>query len=205
MVDNLFCFVYNIKQTKHILRRFCMNRLKFSVRELCFIGIFTTLIAVVSQLSVPMPYGVPMTLQTFVIPFAGVVLGAKNGTVSTLIYVVLGAIGVPVFAGYMGGPGTLFGMTGGFILSFPLMALAAGVGEGKNNAIWWLVSGLVAGALLNYICGMLWFSFVMSVDLKAAFAACVLPFIPTSIIKIVLVAVLGRQIKRALAGSKLLN
>ena len=182
-----------------------MNKLKFSVRELCFIGIFTAIITVASQLSIPMPYGVPMTLQTFAIPLAGVVLGAKNGTVSTLIYVVLGAIGVPVFAGYMGGPGALFGMTGGFILSFPLMALAAGVGEGKNNAIWLLVSGLVIGALLNYICGMLWFCFVMSVDLEAAFTGCVLPFIPTSIVKIVLVAVLGRQVKRALVKGNVLN
>ena len=60
-----------------------MNKLKFSVRELCFIGIFTAMITVTSQLSIPMPYGVPMTLQTFFIPFAGVVLGAKNGNLKS--------------------------------------------------------------------------------------------------------------------------
>ena len=181
-----------------------MNKLKFSVRDLCFIGIFTAIITVVSQLSIPMPYGVPITLQTFVIPLSGIVLGAKKGTVSTLIYVLLGAIGVPVFAGYTGGMGIVLGMTGGFILSFPVMALTAGIGERKNNVIW-LVSGLVVGSVINYICGMFWFSFVMSSDLKTAFAACVLPFIPTAIIKIVLVAILGRQIKRVLVQGRVLT
>ena len=180
-----------------------MNKFKFSLRELCFIGIFAAMIAVVSQLSIPMPYGVPMTLQTFVIPFAGVVLGAKNGTAATLIYVILGAVGVPVFAGYVGGPGVIFGMTGGFILSFPLMALFAGLGEEKKRTAW-LVAGLVVGTIANYICGMLWFCLVMSVGLKTAFVACVLPFLPTSAIKIALVFVLGRQVRRALVSGKIL-
>jgi biotin transport system substrate-specific component len=173
------------------------NKFKFSVRELCFIGIFAAVIAVSSQLAIPMPYGVPMTLQTLVIPIAGIALGAKKGAVATLIYVALGAAGVPVFAGYQGGMGIVFGMTGGFILSFPVMAFAAGLGGGKNKAIW-LAIGLAGGAALNYLCGMLWFGYVAAVDLETAFLACVLPFIPTAILKIILAAILGRQIKRAL-------
>jgi biotin transport system substrate-specific component len=181
-----------------------MNKLKFSARDFCFIGIFAAVIAVTSQLAIPMPYGVPMTLQTFVIPAAGLILGAKNGAVSTLIYVALGAAGVPVFAGYRGGMGAIFGATGGFILSFPAMAFLAGAGEKKTGAAWSLC-GLVIGSAANYICGMLWFCFVAGVDLKAAFLACVLPFIPTAIIKIVLVFIIGRQARRALIKSKILS
>ena len=175
-----------------------MGRSKFSVRDLCFTGIFAAVITVASQLSVPMPYGVPMTLQTFVIPLAGIALGAKKGAIATFIYIGLGAAGIPVFAGYAGGMGIVLGPTGGFILSFPVMALLAGAGA-KKDKMTWLASGLVAGAAFNYICGMLWFGFATSADLKTAFAACVMPFIPTAIVKIALAAVFGRQVRRALA------
>jgi len=180
-----------------------MGTKKLSVRDISYIGIFTTIITVCAQLSIPMPYGVPMTLQTFAIPLAGVVLGTKNGTFSALIYVLLGAIGVPVFAGFTGGLGIVLGATGGFILSFPLMALTAGIGISKNNKIC-LVCGLLAGTVINYLCGMLYFTVVMSSDLKTAFIACVLPFIPTAIVKIGLVAVLGKSLKTALVKSKVL-
>ena len=174
-----------------------------SVRDICSIGIFTAVITVCAQLSIPMPYGVPLTLQTFAIPLAGVILGAKKGAISTLIYILLGAAGIPVFAGFTGGLGIVIGPTGGFIFSFPLMAITAGVGESKSNRVW-LVFWLVLGTALNYLCGMFFFSLVMSSSLKTAFAVCVLPFIPTGIIKIALVAVCGRMIKRALAESGVL-
>ncbi|WMJ84847.1 biotin transporter BioY [Oscillospiraceae bacterium LTW-04] len=174
-----------------------MSTKKLSVRDLCFIGIFTAVIVVLAQISIPMPYGVPMTLQTFAIPLAGIVLGARKGALSTLTYILLGAFGVPVFAGFTGGLGIVFGPTGGFILSFPLMALAAGIGSECNNNTG-LVCGLIAGAVINYICGMLMFSLVTSRSLTTAFVACVLPFIPTSIIKMVLAAILGVKVKHVL-------
>ncbi|MDR0570625.1 MAG: biotin transporter BioY [Clostridiales Family XIII bacterium] len=174
------------------------KRRKMSVQDMCLIGIFTGIICVLGQISIPMPYGVPMTLQTFAVPLAGVMLGAKRGGIATLIYVILGAIGVPVFAGFTGGFGHIAGPTGGFILSFPLMAVAAGIGAGAGNKVW-LAGGLVVGAVVNYLCGMFMFSLVTANNLVFAFTACVLPFIPTSIIKIVLVAVLGANVKKVLA------
>ena len=174
-----------------------MNRFKPSVRDLCLIAVFAAIMAVMAQISIPMPYGVPMTMQTFAVPLAGFILGAKRGTVSALIYVLLGAVGLPVFTQFTGGLGIVFGATGGFILSFPILAWTAGFGAVKRN--WaWLIFWLATGAAINYVCGMTWFCFVMSSGLKTAFTACVLPFIPTAVIKIALVAVLGRQIKKAL-------
>jgi biotin transport system substrate-specific component len=166
-------------------------------------GIFAAIIAVCAQLSFPMPYGVPMSLQTFAIPLAGIVLGAKKGVLSTLVYVLLGAIGIPVFAGFTGGLGIVIGPTGGFILSFPFMALSAGIGEAKNSKTW-LLLWLALGTVINYLCGMYVFSLVMSSGIKTAFAVCVLPFILPDIVKIVLVAVWGRMIKQMLIKSKVL-
>ena len=180
-----------------------MNKSKLSTRDLCIIAIFTAIIAALAQISVPTPYGISMTMQTFAIPLAGIVAGAKRGAIATLIYIFLGAIGIPVFAGFTGGMGIVFGMSGGFILSFPVLALIAGIAESKNNKVW-LVSGLFIGAVINFLCGMIWFSVVTSSNLRTAFMLSALPFIPTEIIKIVLVIVLGRQIKKSLIKEKVL-
>ena len=189
-----------------------MTTKTFPLRELCKISIFAAIIAICAQISIPMPYGVPMTLQTFAIPLAGVVLGAKNGTISTLIYILLGFIGLPVFAGFTGGIGIVFGRTGGFILAFPFMALAAGIGASfnhqskspaskgrKKQKLAWLLLWLVIGAIFLYTSGLLAFSFVTSIPLRASFGLVVAPFIPTEIIKIILVVTLGSLLKQRLS------
>lgn len=178
-------------------------REKLTVRDFCHIGIFSAMIAVLSQISIPMPYGVPMTLQTFIVPLAGIILGAKKGTISTLVYVMLGMIGVPVFAGFVGGLGIVFGKTGGFILTFPLMALAAGIGAEKGGK-GWTAAGLVSGAAINYLGGILMFSALTGNTLAVAFAACVLPFIPTAIIKIIMAGILGPKCRELLVKGKVL-
>jgi biotin transport system substrate-specific component len=143
-----------------------------------------------------MPLGVPLTLQTFAIMLAGVVLGGKKGMLAVIVYVLLGAFGAPVFAQFRGGFSVVTGMTGGFILSFPLIALIAGFSVKFNKLLFW--AGLVTAVLVNYLCGIIWFSVVTGSTLQAAFTACVLPFIPTDAVKVVLVAVGGRQLKNAL-------
>lgn len=180
-----------------------MDKRNLSIRDLCFIGAFTAIIVALSQISIPMPYGVPMTLQTFAIPLAGIIIGAKKGTLSTVIYVLLGALGVPVFAGFTGGLGIVLGPTGGFILSFPIMALTAGIGANKGNK-GWLIFGLAIGSIMNYLCGIFMFSLVTASDLNTAFIACVLPFIPTDIIKAILAGVLGVRCRNLLAKGKML-
>ena len=91
---------------------------KFNTRDICYIALFTAVIAVMAQISIPMPLGVPMTMQTFAITLAAVVLGAKFSTLSTFIYLLLGAVGVPVLAGFSGGLDKFVGPTGGFLFSF---------------------------------------------------------------------------------------
>ena len=177
-----------------------MNTKVLSIRELCGIGMFVAIIAVCAQISIPMPYGVPMTLQTFAIPLAGAVLGIKNGTIAALVYVAIGAIGVPVFAQFTGGIGIVFGRTGGFILTFPLMALAAGIGARKDNRLW-LALWLVIGALILYTGGVLMFNLITSIGILASIPLVVAPFIPTEVVKIVLVVSVSKPIKQALVKS----
>ena len=75
-----------------------MQKTNFKTLDLCMIGVVTAVIVIMAQISIPMPLGVPMTMQTFAITLAGIILGSKKGAVASLIYVLLGAVGVPVFA-----------------------------------------------------------------------------------------------------------
>ena len=176
-----------------------MNTKKTHVIELCQIAMFAAVISACALISIPMPYGVPLTLQTFGVQLAGVVLGARKGALAVIIYILLGAVGLPVFANMTGGIGIIFGRTGGFILSFPLMALAAGVGASlKKYNYLWLTLWLIIGAVINYICGVLMFSFVTGNGLIASVGFVVLPFLPTAALKVVLVVIAGKPIRTAL-------
>ena len=174
------------------------------VRDLCYIALFATLIIVCSQFEIPLPGGVPMTLQTLIIPIAGIVLGARRGTIATIVYLLLGAVGLPVFAGFSGGISKLAGMTGGFLLSFPIMAWCAGMFSKKNDYIMTAI-GLVVGAAANYAVGSIMFMALTKMDLAGTLAACVIPFIPTAIIKIVLAEILGLLLKKTLIQAGLLE
>ena len=148
---------------------------KFSVRDICYAGLFAAVIAVMAQISIPMPLGVPMTMQTFAITLAAVVLGSKLSAIATLVYLLLGAVGVPVLANFSGGIDKFVGPTGGFLISFPIMAYIIGLGVEHRDA---------------------------HSTVSVAVSACVLPFIPTAIIKAVLACVLGLNIRKRIPGVK---
>ncbi len=176
-----------------------MSKSKFSVQDICFIAVFTAVIAIMAQISIPMPLGVPITMQTFAITLAAIVLGSKRGAISTLIYVLLGTIGVPVFANFTGGAQYLVGPTGGFLISFPIMALIIGLGVDKfKDAKGGFVSCIVLGTVINYVIGVLMFCLMTGSSLTVGITACVLPFIPTAIIKAIVAVILGLQIRKRL-------
>ena len=175
-----------------------------STREICYISIFVAIISVCAQIQIPMPFGVPLTLQTFAIMLTGVVLGVKKGVIAVFVYILLGAFGVPVFSSFSGGPGIIFGRTGGFILSFPLLVIASGVGmykidKLKDNRIW-LAFWLTFGTAVNFTCGVFMFSFVMSMPLAISFGYAAAPFIPTELIKIIILIFFGKKIKHSVIG-----
>ena len=172
---------------------------KFSVRDICYTGLFAAVIAVMAQISIPMPLGVPMTMQTFAITLAAVVLGSKLSAMASLVYLILGAVGVPVLASFSGGIDKFVGPTGGFLISFPLMAYIIGLGNAFKGAF---PLAVVVGTVVNYIVGVILFVIVAHSTVAVAISACVLPFIPTAIIKAVLACAIGLNIRKRIPGLK---
>ena len=173
--------------------------MKISVKQMCYVGLFTAVIAIMAQISIPLSLGVPMTMQTFAITLAAVVLGSKLSAVSSLIYILLGAVGVPVLANFSGGISKFVGPTGGFLISFPIMAFIIGYGvEHSKMFKGAYVVFLIAGTVANYVIGVAMFCVLTHSSVMTGLAACVLPFIPTAIIKAILATLIGFPIRKAL-------
>ena len=174
---------------------------KFSVRDICYAGLFAAVIAVMAQISIPMPLGVPMTMQTFAITLAAVVLGSKLSAIATLVYLALGA--VPVLANFSGGFDKFVGPTGGFLISFPLMAYIIGLGMEHRDAFKGaFVTAVIVGTVVNYVVGVAMFVVVAHSTIAVGITACVLPFIPTAIIKAVLACAIGLNLRKRIPGLK---
>lgn len=176
-----------------------MKQNTFKIQDLCMIGLFSAILAITAQISIPMPFGVPMTMQSFAVTLAGIVLGSRNGALSTLIYMLVGLIGLPVFANFVGGWQVLAGPTGGFILSFPIMAYLIGLGTELRPK--WKFShwtGIILGTTFNLLCGTIMFCAITQSPFMVGLTTCTLPFIPASIIKAILASMLGLNIRRRL-------
>lgn len=181
-----------------------MKQSKLSIQEICSIAIMTAITAVMAQISIPLPMMVPMTMQTFAVTLAGIVLGSKCGSIAMGIYLLLGAVGVPVFSGFKGGLQSLVGPTGGFLLSFPLMAYIIGKGMELRKQKGLFVLLLCVGTISNYVVGVLMYCVVMDSSVWTAITACVLPFVPSAVIKAVLAAVMGLQLRKQLEKSRII-
>ena len=112
-----------------------------------------------------------------------------------LIYLLLGAVGVPVFSGLQGGLQSIVGPTGGFLLSFPIMAYMIGRGMEQRKKRGMFILYLVVGIMINYVMGVGMYCIVMESSLWIAISACVLPFLPAEIVKAALAAVLGLKLR----------
>lgn len=165
--------------------------MKIKTLNIVYCAIFAAITSILAQISIPLPGGVPLTLQTFAVSLAGIILGSKNGFMSMLVYVLLGAIGLPVFAEFSGGIAPIIGPTGGFILSFPIMSFIIGlVCERTNNKIF-IFLGTLLGSIPNYLIGALQFSLVTNSSIYESFLVSVLPFILVGIIKAILATIIG--------------
>ena len=172
--------------------------------DMVYIAIFAVLMAICSWISIPM--SVPFTLQTFGVFLAVGVLGGKRGTLAIVVYVLLGAIGIPVFAGFTGGIGIILSNTGGYIIGFIFSALAMWAMEtllGKKTLV--LAVSMIAGLIICYAFGTVWFMYVYGKNMGAVGVAtvlgwCVIPFIIPDIVKIVLALALSKRLAGVLRG-----
>ncbi|MEZ3434284.1 MAG: biotin transporter BioY [Lachnospiraceae bacterium] len=178
-----------------------MTQSRLSVQEVCSVALCTAVMVIMAQISIPMPLGVPMTMQTFAVTLAAVVLGAKKGALAALVYILLGAAGLPVLAGFTGGIQYFAGPTGGFLISFPVMAFIIGLGVDRFKHVkGGFVLCLIGGTAVNYLIGVVMFCILMDSSVMTAVSACVLPFIPTAVIKAVLASVMGLKIRGRLGA-----
>ena len=175
------------------------SKTKLSVRDMAYIAMFAVVMAVCSWISVP--YVVHFTLQTFAVFLAVGVLGGKRGTLAVLIYILLGCVGLPVFAGFSGGLGALLGTTGGYIIGFFFSALlywAMTKVLGEKTPV--MVVAMVLGLIVCYAFGTVWFMTVYArnsgaIGLGTALGWCVIPFIIPDLVKIALAVGLTRLLK----------
>ncbi|MDY5594047.1 MAG: biotin transporter BioY [Oscillospiraceae bacterium] len=174
--------------------------MKLKTKDLALCALFAALIAVCAWISIPAT--VPFTLQTFAIFAALGLLGGKRGTVAVAVYLLLGAIGVPVFAGFQGGIGALLGTTGGYLLGFLLTALIVWGMEarfGSKTGVFLLSA--VLGMLVCYAFGTAWYLVVYArtkgaISLATALGWCVVPFLIPDAVKIALAVLLRGRLKR---------
>lgn len=168
----------------------------FNLRMTVYCALFTALIIIGGYISIPIPVGpVPIVLADFFVMVTGLFLGLKYGLISTVLYLALGALGLPVFAGGNAGLAVLMGPTGGFLFGYLLMVSAIGfiTGKAKPSIVISLLA-LAAGNILLYAVGVPWLKFQMNISWAAAVVAGLTPFIAGIIIKIVVASALSRFI-----------
>lgn len=172
---------------------------KMKTLDMVYIALFAVLIAICSWISIPAV--VPFTLQTFAVFLTVGVLGGRRGSVAILIYLLLGAVGIPVFSGFQGGIGAILGKTGGYIIGFLFSAFTMWAIErlfGRKTRV--LALSMVLGILVCYAIGTIWFMVVYTgnsgaVGLMTVLGWCVIPFIIPDAIKIALALVLSKRLR----------
>ncbi|MCR5832149.1 MAG: biotin transporter BioY [Lachnospiraceae bacterium] len=172
---------------------------RIKTADMVFIAIGAALIAICSWISIPMT--VPFTLQTFAVFFVLMTLGAQRGTIAIVVYVIMGAVGLPVFSGFKGGLGSLLGNTGGYIIGFIFMGLVYMlITKLFGEKIISSVAALTIGLAACYAFGTAWFMFVYMrstgpVGVMTVLSWCVLPFIVPDLVKMALAVIVSRRVR----------
>lgn len=182
-----------------------MKKQFLTTRQLTATALGAALIAICSWISIPA--AVPFTLQTFGVFLVTGLLGLKCGFLSVLVYILLGAVGLPVFAGFQSGIGYLFGMTGGYLVGFLFTSLTVGIIEkyfGRKTPV--LIIAMVLGLAICYAFGSLWFMRVYfstkgTITLLAVLQMCVFPFLIPDGVKIALAIILIKLLHKQIPQS----
>src|SRR6056297_2035956 len=161
---------------------------------------FTALIAIGAYISIPIG-PVPIVLQNFFVLLSALLLGSKTALSSVFVYLFLGALGLPVFAGGTGGIGHFFGPTGGYLIAYlPAVVITGLIARRPKrktvstlNSSFLQFSALIAGTLCIYLIGVPWLKYATQMSWKAAIGAGAAPFILGDLLKIVVAFIIGRS------------
>ena len=179
--------------------------MKNNLIRMCRIAVMAAFLCVVSPWSIPIG-PIPISLATLAVYLIGAVLGCVDGTIAVAVYLLLGAVGVPVFSGFEGGLQKLIGVTGGYLVGYlPCVALTGLFADrfrGKGSQ-WLVIAGMVLGTVVLYALGTAWFMLQTQRSLAESMSLCVLPFLPGDAAKIAVAALAGIPLRHAV--EKLLN
>lgn len=174
---------------------------KLKTIDIAYVGIFVALIAVCSWISIPL--AVPVTLQTMAVCITSGLMGTKRGVLSVFVYILLGLIGVPVYAEFSSGVGVLLGATGGYMVGFIFTALIVGVMvKMLGKKVWVYAASMLLGIAVCYAFGTAWFIVFYNnnnadaVSVGAALSMCVVPFIIPDMIKIAVATLLCKRLDK---------
>ena len=177
---------------------------KNKLQKMVVTGVMAVLLIVLSQISIPLPTGIPVTLQTLAVALCGYVLGPVLGTLSVGVYLALGAVGLPVFAGFSGGLGSFVGMTGGYLWAFLPMAFLCGLGARRGGKAWALLLGAL-GLAVCHLCGAFQFAAVMSLSPWQAFLTASAPYLIKDALSLVLAYGAAEALLYALKRARLVT
>lgn len=177
---------------------------KSTISRMTACALMAALMCVLCPMSIPIG-PIPISLSVFVILLSVSVLGTQNALISYAVYLLLGAVGMPVFSNFQGGLAKLVGPTGGYLVGFLPMILIAGaaIRYSKRNLVFTML-GMVLGIAVDYLLGTIWFVVQTGSTFSHALDVCVYPFIPFDLGKLIAAAVLGNLVYRALVKAKLL-
>ena len=179
---------------------------KYETIDLAYMALGAVLIALCSWISIPAV--VPFTMQTFAVFLVLLILGGRRGTMTIVVYVLLGAVGLPVFSQFGAEIGVLLGSTGGYILGFIFMGLTyrlvtGAAGRSRSGKVRWTeAAALVLGLLVLYAFGTAWYMFMYArtqggAGLMSVLLLCVIPFVIPDLIKLALALALARRLAPA--------
>ena len=174
-----------------------------NIRDITVTGLFAAVICVAAPWSVNIG-PVPISLATFAVYLAGAVLGWRRGTAAVAVYLVIGALGLPVFSNFSGGLQKLAGVTGGYLVGYIFAAMLTGLFADRWEKLWAYAVGMLSGTVLLYAFGTAWFSFTTKNPVSYSLGVCVLPFLPGDVLKIAAASVLAVRL-RPLARERLIK
>lgn len=175
---------------------------KFTTHQMTRIAIITALLCVLAPVSIPIPISpVPISLANFVLFLSVFVLEWKSATISCILYLIIGAIGLPVFSGFSGGVAKLLGPTGGYLIGYVFLVLISGffmhIGR-KKVYYFYYITGIIIGEVALYIPGTLWLAHSLNVSFKEGLFLGVIPYLPGDIVKALIAMKIGQVIRTRL-------
>lgn len=177
------------------------GKMGLTTAQMTVAALMTAVMCIFGPMALPLPVSpVPISLTNLVLYFMIYILGTKLSLISLGIYLLLGAVGLPVFSGFAGGLGKLAGPTGGYLLGFVFMTMISGFAVERFPGRPVICgAGMILGTAVCYLFGTVWLAGQMSLSFPAALGAGVIPYLPGDAVKIILAVILGPGIRRAVS------